>query len=114
MRGLNARLPEKLGRSPLINVTAKGVTIEDFQLYGNTESVGQEERAPLIFIQAGDFRVEHGLVVNSSRHGVYAAPSKETGDIYGGVIRDIVGRGNARCVVALAIAAMKAWPCTMC
>lgn len=101
LRGLNARLPEKLGRSPLINVTAKGVTIEDFQLYGNTESVGQEERAPLIFIQAGDFRVEHGLVVNSSRHGVYAAPSKETGDIYGGVIRDIVGRGNARCVVAI-------------
>lgn len=101
LRGLNAKLPEKLGKSPLLTVSARGVTIEDFQLFGNTESVGQDERAPLIFIQAGDFRVEHGLVVNSSRHGVYVAPDKSTGDIFGGVIRDIVGRGNARCVVAI-------------
>ena len=101
LRGLNAKLPEKLGKSPLLTVSAKGVTIEDFQLQGNTESVGQDERAPLIFIQAGDFRVEHGLVLNSSRHGVYVAPDKSTGDIYGGVIRDIVGHGNARCVVAI-------------
>ncbi|MEI9865042.1 MAG: hypothetical protein WDN00_10905 [Limisphaerales bacterium] len=98
LRGLNARLPEKLGKSPLVTVTASGVTIEDFQLYGNTESVGQEERAPLIYIQASDFRVQHGLVVNSSRHGIYAAPDQKTDDLYGGVIRDIVGRGNARCV----------------
>ncbi len=101
LRGLNASLPEKLGRSPLVTVSAKGVTIEDFQLYGNTESVGQDERSPLILIQAGDFRVEHGFVANSSRHGIYVAPDKSTGDIFGGVIRDIVGRGNARCVVAV-------------
>ncbi|HXI69738.1 MAG TPA: hypothetical protein VNN22_05200 [Verrucomicrobiae bacterium] len=101
LRGLNARLPEKLGKSPLVTVTANGVTIEDFQLYGNTESVAQEERAPLIYIQAGDFRVQRGLVVNSSRHGIYAAPDQHTGDLYGGVIRDIVGRGNARCVVSI-------------
>ncbi len=101
VRGLNARLPEKLGKSPLVTVTANGVTIEDFKLYGNTESVGQEERAPLIYIQAGDFRVQHGLVVSSSRHGIYAAPDQKTGDLYGGVIRDIVGRGNARCVVSI-------------
>jgi hypothetical protein len=101
LRGLNAKLPEKLGKSPLLTISAKGVTIEDFKLQGNTESVAQDERAPLILIQAGDFRVEHGLVVNSSRHGVYVAPEKSTGDIYGGVIRDIVGHGNARCVVAI-------------
>lgn len=101
LRGLNAKLPEKLGKSPLVTVSAKGVIIEDFELCGNTESVEQSERAPLIFIQAGDFVVRHGLVLNSSRHGVYVAPDKTTGDIYGGVIRDIVGRGNARCVVAV-------------
>lgn len=101
LRGLNARLPEKLGKSPLVTVQANGVTIEDFQLYGNTESVGQDERAPLIYIKASDFRVQHGLVVNSSRHGIYAAPDEKTGDLYGGVIRDIVGHGNARCVVSI-------------
>ena len=101
LRGLKAKLPPKLGKSPLVTVHAKGVTIEDFELQGNTESVEQTERAPLIYILAGDFVVRHGLVINSSRHGIYVAPEKETGDIYGGTIRDIVGRGNARCVVAV-------------
>lgn len=101
LHGLNAKLPEKLGKSPLITIDSKNVTIEDFQLYGNTESVAQDERAPLILIESGDFKIEHGYVANSSRHGIYVAPSKEKGDIVGGVIRDIVGRGNARCVVAL-------------
>ncbi len=101
IRGLNAKLPPNLGRSPLISVRAEGVTIEDFKLYGNTDTVPQEKRAPLIFIAAGDFRVEHGQVFDSSRHGVYVEPQKETGNIVGGVIRDIVGHGNARCVIAV-------------
>ncbi len=101
LRGLNAKLPDELGRSSLITVTAKGATIEDFELHGNTDSVEQSQRAALIRLEAGDFCVQHGLVVDASKHGVYVVPTKETGDIVGGVIRDIVGRRNSRCVVGI-------------
>src|SRR2546422_953336 len=37
--GLHARLPEKLGSTSLVVVEAKGVTVADFELVGNAESV---------------------------------------------------------------------------
>jgi hypothetical protein len=101
LRGLNAKLPNELGRSSIVLVKAEGVTVEDFELHGNTESVEQSQRAALIRIEAGDFRVRHGVVIDASKHGVAVIPSKETGDIVGGVIRDIVGRRNSRCVVGI-------------
>src|ERR1043165_4801801 len=44
LKGLNARLPEKLGKTSLVIVTAPGVAITDFELTGNGDTVSQEER----------------------------------------------------------------------
>src|SRR6185436_8922087 len=84
IRGLCAKLPEKLGKTPLVVVKAKGVTLCEFNLTGNVDSVPQSERAPLIVIAAGDFRVENGKLSDSSKDGImidggYAGP--ESGDL---------------------------------
>jgi hypothetical protein len=100
--GLRARLPEKLGKSPLLVVEARGVAVTDFELTGNADSVAQEDRAPLLIIHAGDFRVERGVFLNSSKDGVMIdgdGPSGE--DVVGGVVRDIVGRGVVRDTVSI-------------
>src|SRR5688572_30472667 len=68
--GLRARLPEKLGNSSLIIVESKGVSIIDFELVGNGDTVPQDQRAPLVAIHAGGFRVERGTFLNSSKDGV--------------------------------------------
>jgi hypothetical protein len=104
LRGLCAKLPEKLGKTPLVVAKSKGVTITEFNLTGNVDSVPQSERAPLIVIAAGDFRVENGRLSDSSKDGImidggYAGP--ESGDLEGGVVRDIVGRKIARDVVSI-------------
>lgn len=102
LRGLHARLPEKLSKTPLMVVTAKGVTIADFELTGNVDSVPAKERAPLLIIGAGDFRVENGSFHNSSKDGVMIdADILAAGDIIGGVVRDIVGHRVARDVVSI-------------
>jgi len=102
IRGINARLPEKLGRTSLIVVDAEGVTISDFELHGNYDTVSQEERAPLISIGAGGFAIERGLFVNSSKDGVeITSRGDEDADIIGGVVRDIVGIGVGRDVVSI-------------
>ncbi len=100
--GLNARLPEKLGKTPLIIIEAKGVAVTDFELTGNGDSVDQKERAPLVVIHAGDFRVERGRVNNSSKDGLMIegdGPLDE--DLVGGVVRDIVGHNIIRDVVSI-------------
>src|SRR5688572_12955351 len=104
LRGLRARLPKKLGNTPLLIVKARGVTVCDFDLTGNVDSVPQSERAPLIVIAAGDFRVENGRVTDSSKDGVmidggYLGPG--AGDLIGGVVRDVVGRNISRDVVSI-------------
>src|SRR3954468_21948599 len=100
--GLHARLPEKLGNSPLVIVQARGVTVIDFELVGNADSVDQKDRAPLLVINAGDFRVERGWFLNSSKDGVMIDGDELKGeDLVGGVVRDIVGRGVRRDVVSI-------------
>jgi hypothetical protein len=104
LKGLCARLPEKLGNSPLIIAKSKGVTVAEFNLTGNIDSVPQSERAPLIVIAAGDFRVENGRLTDSSKDGVmidagYTGP--DAPDIVNGVVRDLVGRNVARDVVSI-------------
>jgi hypothetical protein len=102
LSGLNARLPEKLGKTSLVIVTAKGVTICDFVLTGNGESVSQDDRAPLVAIGAGDFRVERGRFLNSSKDGVMIDGDVGDGkDIVGGVVRDIVGQDVIRDTVSI-------------
>jgi hypothetical protein len=100
--GLHARLPEKLGNTSLVIVEAKGVSVTDFELTGNADSVPQSERSPLLIIHAGEFRVERGSFLNSSKDGVMIDGDGSTNeDIVGGVVRDIVGRGVVRDTISI-------------
>jgi len=104
LRGLNARLPDELGRTPLLRVRVPGVAIEDFELRGNVDTVSQDVRAPLLTITAGDFRIENGLMVDASKDGIMidaSADGAEESDLAGGVIRNIVGIRIARDVVSI-------------
>jgi hypothetical protein len=102
LTGLHARLPEKLGNTSLVVVEAKGVAITDFELVGNADSVPQKDRAPLLVIHAGDFRVERGVFLNSSKDGVMIdGDGSAEEDLIGGVVRDVVGRGVRRDVVSI-------------
>ena len=66
LRGLCAKLPEKLGKTPLVIVKAKGVTLTEFNLTGNVDTVPQSERAPLIIIAAG--RISPKYLRNVGQH----------------------------------------------
>src|SRR5690242_14140724 len=84
IRRLHARLPEKLGNTSLVLVTSKGVTISEFELTGNGDSVPSKERAPLMIVAAGEFRVENGRFNNSSKDGVMIdGDTLAAGDIVG-------------------------------
>ncbi|CAN0072702.1 unnamed protein product, partial [Chrysoparadoxa australica] len=80
---------------------AEDVSILDFRLNGNARTVDQADRAPLIRIFKSNFRLERGLFENSSKDGVEISPLVEYGDIDGGVVRDIVGRGCVRDVISI-------------
>src|SRR5678815_5643823 len=103
LTGLHARLQEKVGNTSLVVVEAKGVAVTDFEFFGNADSVPQNDRAPLLVIHAGDFRVERGVFLNSSKDGVMidgdGMPEGE--DLIGGVVRDVIGRGVRRDVVSI-------------
>jgi hypothetical protein len=100
--GLHARLPDKLGSTSLVIVEAPGVSVTDFELVGNGDSVPQKDRAPLLIVNAGDFRVERGLFLNSSKDGVMIdGDALKNQDLVGGVVRDIVGRRVRRDVVSI-------------
>ena len=101
LAGLRARLPEKLGNSSLVIVEAKGVAVTDFEFTGNADSVPQNERAPLLVIRAGEFRVERGNFLNSSKDGVMIDGDGSNEDLVGGVVRDIIGRGVIRDTVSI-------------
>lgn len=99
--GLHARLPDKMGRTSLLIVEAPGVAVLDFELTGNGDSVPQEQRAPLMKVHAGDFRLERGRFSNSSKDGVEITSGPDGKDLVGGVVRDIVGRGVIRDTVSI-------------
>jgi nitrous oxidase accessory protein NosD len=104
LRGLNARLPEKLGKTPLVVVEAEGVVVTDFELHGNGDTVSQADRAPLLVLEAGGFCVERGSFSNSSKDGILidgAAAGRAGADLAGGVVRDIVGRVIRRDLVSV-------------
>ncbi len=99
LRGMYARLPERLGNTSLVIVQAAGVRFTDFELHGNADSVPQDDRAPLLRIHAGDFAVERGLFVDSSKDGVMIEAGDK--DLVGGVVRDVVGMGVIRDTVSI-------------
>jgi len=89
LKGLNARLPRGLGRTSLIVVDAEGVALTDIELHGNYDSVDQQDRAPLIRIRKGGFRLERCKFYDSSKDGVEISPQSGDADIVGGIVRDI-------------------------
>jgi len=99
LRGLYAKLPERLGNTSLVIVRAAGVRFTDFELHGNAASVSQDDRAPLLRIHAGDFAVERGLFVDSSKDGVMIEAADK--DIVSGIVRDVVGVGVIRDTVSI-------------
>jgi hypothetical protein len=101
LRGLKASLPEKLGDTVLLVVDAGGVTLTDLQLRGNYDSVDQKNRAPLIHIKAGLFRIERCRFSDASKDGIMVTPDDGADDLIGGVIRDIEGFRMGRDVVSL-------------
>ena len=76
LQGLNARLPKKLGRTSLIVVEAPGVTLAKITLRGNYASVHQKDRAALVRIHAGDFRVEDCTFFDSTKDGNFSISSR--------------------------------------
>ncbi len=101
LRGLKARLPEKLGDTVLLVVEARGVTLADLELHGNYDSVPQKNRAPFVHIKAGEFRVERCKFFDGTKDGLMVTPDDGAGDIVGGLIRDIEGTRMGRDVVSL-------------
>lgn len=99
--GLNAFLPDSLGKTSILDIFSENVSVTDFALTGNANTVSQNDRAALINIYAGSFRIERGVFNNSSKDGVKISPEQDSNGITGGVIRDIVGRGCVRDVVSI-------------
>jgi hypothetical protein len=89
LQGLKARLPEGLGKTSLIVVDAEDVVLRDLELHGNYDSVDQKDRAPLIAVHQGQFRIETCAFYDSSKDGVAIYPRSGDGDIVGGMVRDI-------------------------
>jgi hypothetical protein len=91
LKGFHAALPRALGKTSLVVVEAEGVTIRDSEFRGNYDSVPQSERAPLVWFQAGKFKIERCAFYDSSKDGIMITPADgERGrDIVGGEIRDI-------------------------
>ncbi len=101
LTGLNARLKPGLGKTPILEVLAEGVRIRDFLLEGNTDTVPQERRAPLILVRRGRFVIENGETNNSAKDGVMITPVREFGDIEHGVVRNLTARNTVRDVVSI-------------
>jgi len=99
--GLNMRLKPRLAKTPILEVLAEDVRIRDFVLEGNGDSVEQADRAPLIVVRRGRFRIENGQTNNSAKDGVMITPVPEYGDIEHGVIRNLTARDTIRDVVSI-------------
>jgi len=101
LRGLAAQLPPKLGNTSLLVIRAPGVALLDLTLTGNGDSVPQSERAPLVVVAAGDFRIERVRFFNCSKDGINVDGDAAGADIVGGVIRDITGHHVIRDTVSI-------------
>ena len=99
--GLKAKLPEKLGSTPVLIMEAEGVTLTDLDMRGNYDSVSQQHRAPMIHVKRGGFSIEHCKFSDTTKDGIMVTPDHGAGDIVGGIIRDIEGVRIGRDLVSL-------------
>jgi hypothetical protein len=78
------------------------VTITDFALRGNTDTVDQVDRAPLLSVRAGRFLIENGTFRDSSKDGVEVHGGEGRSEsIAGGVLRNLTGYNIGRDAVSL-------------
>lgn len=89
LKGLKARLPDTLGRTPMIIVAAERVNLENIELHGNFDTVSQTERAPMIWVQKGRFSVRHCSFHDATKDGIMVTPVQDGDDIVDGSISDI-------------------------
>jgi len=101
VRGLKARLQPRLGRTPILIADATGITLTDLEMQGNYDSAGQAHRAPLIHLKRGGFRIERCKFSDGTKDGIMVTPEDGTGDVVGGIIRDIEGARMGRDLVSL-------------
>jgi hypothetical protein len=101
VRNLKAGLAQAVGRTPLLVADAENITLIGLDLHGNYDSVNQRDRAPLIHVKRGGFRIEECQFADASKDGIIVTPDKDTGDIVGGIIRDITGERIGRDLVSL-------------
>lgn len=102
LKGLNAKVPDGLGKSSLLILESPNVTVQDFKLYGNYGTIPETERAPLIVVRADKFVIERGEFVNGSKDGINVLGFKDESGVFdGGIMRDIVGRNMGRDVISI-------------
>jgi hypothetical protein len=101
LSGLNARLPKKVGRTPILLVAAEGVTLSELELHGNYDSVSQDDRAPLIHVTKGRFKAERCVFCDASKDGIMVEPERSASDIVDVVIRDIKAQRMGRDAVSI-------------
>lgn len=101
VRGLRLQLPPKLARTQLLQTNVEGFELTDSHFRGNADTIGQDQRASLVEVRAGKFRVERCTFDNASKNGLTIDPGDSDQPLVEGVVRDIVGHGVVRDVVSL-------------
>jgi hypothetical protein len=101
LTGLKARLPDGLGRTPMVVVAAEGVTLTNLELHGNYTTVAQADRAPMIWVQRGRFTIESCQFFDGTKDGIMVTPLDDGYDIVGGTIRQIQAFRMGRDAVSL-------------
>lgn len=97
--GLRARLPERLGRTSLLELRAEGIRLLDLELQGNYRTVPQSERAPLVAVTRGAFHIEGAVLRGATKEGINV--TAEDQDVVGGLIRGVRAEEIGRDAVGL-------------
>ena len=97
--GLRARLPERLGRTSLLELRAEGIRLIDLELQGNYQTVAQNERAPLVAVTRGAFYIEGAVLRGATKDGINV--TAEDQDVVGGLIRRVRAEEIGRDAVSL-------------
>lgn len=102
LRGLKAKLPPKLGKTPLVIVDSDNVTLSGFNLHGNAGTVDRSKRSALIEVRGSQFVIQNGELHDSTKDGVMISPGgRNPRIISGGVVRNIAGSNIDRDLVSI-------------
>ena len=106
LKGLTARLLEKLGRTPMIVVEAEDVTLVGLELHGKYKTVPQKDRASMIWLQKRRFTIEDCKFYDATKDGIMVTPISFTNclsftNCQGVTLRKVVILGLPRAVQAV-------------